>query len=167
MITSARRAAVMVGVATVLVAGPAWAVPQQAPAAVSNSDLAVVRIDPEDTQPGGVVTVHAFVSNLGPDRTASPMTITVNLPRGTQPEGPYFPDDCQVSPNQRRVLCEFPAGLGSKRSATAQVPIRLDPDLRPGQTIRGSYSVSSPDDRNPSNNRTEFEIRVAETEPDA
>ncbi|GLX21158.1 hypothetical protein Slala02_13780 [Streptomyces lavendulae subsp. lavendulae] len=149
-----------------LVAAPAWAQPQAVPAALSNSDLSVVRIEPDPTAPGGLTTVHAFVSNDGPDTTASTMVVTIGLPRMTRAEKPFFPDGCEVSANERLVRCEFGPGLKATRSATALVPFRLSADLEVGRTLRGWYSVSSPDDRHPSNNRTEFEVKVVEQEPD-
>ncbi|MFF2197412.1 hypothetical protein [Streptomyces sp. NPDC058157] len=149
------KAAVTASAAVVLSAGPAWAAP-------SNSDLDVVRIDPDATFPGGETSLHAFVANLGPETTNSTMTITVELPRGTEAKAPYFPDDCEASGNGRRVRCEFPAGLKARRTATAIVPIHLDQNLRPGTVLEGSFAVHSPDDRNPLNNRTTFEIRVIE-----
>ncbi|MFH7599470.1 hypothetical protein WDV06_30870 [Streptomyces racemochromogenes] len=163
---SARRAAVMVGVATVLVAGPAWAVPQPAPAVPSHSELEVLRIDPDDVVPGGSTTLHAYVANLGPDTTGSAMIITVDLPPRTQALGDFYPEDCEPSANKRHVRCEFPAGLRSGRSATALVPILVDGHVPVGQTLKGSFRVSSPDDRNVSNNRTAFEVKVVDQVPD-
>ncbi|MFD0375827.1 hypothetical protein [Streptomyces sp. NPDC127112] len=161
-----------VGVATVLVAGPAWASPHQvsrtapAAAALSNSDLEVVRLDPEAATPGGTTTIHGFVGNLGPETTASPFVITVSLPHGVTPEKPYWPDTCVLSSSRRQVHCEFGAGLKKDRSATALVPVRLDDDLNPGTVVKGGWvSVRSLDDRNPLNNRAPFEITVVETAP--
>ncbi|RST01624.1 hypothetical protein EF910_26755 [Streptomyces sp. WAC07149] len=167
--TTRYRAAMVVGAAALLVGGPAWAAPQSAPhaavaAAPSDSDLEAVRIDPDDAAPGGQTTLHAFVANLGPDTTGSPMTITVTLPRGTEATDPYFPEDCEASQNHRRVRCVFPAGLKSQRSATAQIPIRLDPELEFG-VYKGTFTVHSPDDRNGQNNRVEFDIKVVEADP--
>ncbi|WP_405980172.1 hypothetical protein [Streptomyces sp. NBC_00158] len=163
------RAAMTVGAATLLVAGPAWAAPQPAPraaAAPSNSDLEVVRIDPDAAPPGGTTTIHGFVANLGPETTNSPMTVTITLPRGATAEGPYFPEDCEATPNGRRVRCVFPPGLKANRSATALVPLSLDRDLAVGTTLRGgSVAVHSLDDRNGQNNRQEFEIEVVESAP--
>ncbi|MDH6538556.1 hypothetical protein [Streptomyces sp. SPB4] len=163
------RAAMTVSAATLLVGGPAWALPQPAvpaAAAPSHSDLEVVRIDPDPAPPGGTTTIHGFVANLGPETTNSPMTVTITLPRGATPEAPYFPDTCETSPSGRQVRCVFPPGLKKDRSATAQVPVSLDRDLEVGTTLRGgSVAVHSPDDRNGENNRQEFEIAVVETAP--
>lgn len=159
----------VVGAAALLVGGPAWALPQPSPnaaaAAPSNSDLEAVRIDPDAAVPGGVTNLHAFVANLGPETTNSPMVITVNLPRGTYARDPFFPDTCKASENERMVRCEFPAGLKSQRSATAIVPIHLSPDLDPGAVLKGRFAVRSLDDRNQANNRVEFDIRVDEVSP--
>ncbi|MFD0354856.1 hypothetical protein ACFVHW_14140 [Streptomyces sp. NPDC127110] len=164
--TTRYRAAMVVGAAALLVGGPAWALPQPVAAAPSNSDLEAVRIDPDAAPPGGLTSLHAFVANLGPETTNSPMTITVNLPRGTEARGPYFPEDCKESEDGRRVRCQFPAGLKSQRSATAVIPIHLDQDLAPGTVLKGRFAVHSPDDRNGENNRAEFDIRVDEPQPD-
>ncbi|MFD7030213.1 hypothetical protein ACFWAR_19440 [Streptomyces sp. NPDC059917] len=163
------RIAVVVGAAALLVGGPAWAQPQPAPhaavAAPSHSDLEAVRIDPDAAPPGGDTSLHAFTANLGPETTNSPMTIRIDLPRGTKAKEPFFPEDCEVSGNGRHVRCEFPAGLRSQRSATAVIPIELDQDLVPGAVLQGRFAVHSRDDRNEANNRVEFAIRVDEAEP--
>ncbi|MFJ9647634.1 hypothetical protein [Streptomyces sp. NPDC101206] len=90
-----RRTAVAVGAATLLVSGPAWALPRPVPqaaaaaAAPSHSDLAVIRTDPDDAPPGGTTSLHGFVANSGSETTSSPMDITPTLPRGTSPQKPY------------------------------------------------------------------------------
>ncbi|MET8541874.1 hypothetical protein ABZW03_14635, partial [Kitasatospora sp. NPDC004799] len=137
--------------------------PAPAAARPSNSDLEVVRLDPDPAAPGGTTTVHAFVGNGGPDTTASPFTVTVTLPAGVRPEGPYFPSDCQVLNNGRTVRCVFAPGLPEGRSATALIPVRLDPGLPVGRLSGGSVAVRSADDRNESNNRQPFDITVVET----
>ncbi|MFE3585672.1 hypothetical protein [Streptomyces vinaceus] len=158
------RAATMVGAATLLVGGPAWAGPQPAPHAAavapSNSDLEAVRIDPDPAPAGGLTELHAHVANLGPETTGSTMTITVVLPRGTAAEEPFYPDNCTESENHRRLRCTFPAGLKSQRTATAIIPIRFDDDVEPGVLRGGSFTVQSPDDRNHANNHTEFDLTV-------
>ncbi|AZM89655.1 hypothetical protein [Streptomyces sp. W1SF4] len=168
--TTRYRAAMVVGAAALLMGGPAWALPQPAPHAVaaapSNSDLEAVRIDPDAAPPGGETSLHAFVANLGPEATNSPLVITVNLPRGTEARDPYFPGDCEASGNHRTVRCEFPAGLKSQRTATAIVPIHLDQNLAPGTVLKGRWAVHSPDDRNQQNNRVEFDIKVEDAPPE-
>ncbi|MEV6978818.1 hypothetical protein [Kitasatospora sp. NPDC093806] len=129
----------------------------------SNSDLYVVRIDPDPAPPGGETVLHAFVGNLGPDRTASPFTIVVTLPEGVTSEEPYFPEDCYPFQNGHKVRCTFPAGLGQFRSATAQIPLRLGPGVPLGTLTGGYVKVRSDDDRNEANNRQPFEIQVVET----
>ncbi|MER6400250.1 hypothetical protein ABT263_30050 [Kitasatospora sp. NPDC001603] len=168
---------------TALAAGPAWATcpvaepdpaagagataPAKVPAAApapSDSDLQVVRIDPDAAAPGGTTTVHAFIGNLGPDRTASPFTVVITLPEGVTPEGPFFPEDCSVFQNGHRVRCVFPAGLPKFRSATALIPVRLAADLpAPGTLTGGWVAVRSDDDRNEANNKQPFEIPVVQT----
>ncbi|MFF1905806.1 hypothetical protein [Kitasatospora sp. NPDC058218] len=168
---------------TALAAGPAWATcpvaepdpaagavtapaPAEAPAAApvrSDSDLQVVRIDPDAAAPGGTTTVHAFVGNLGPDRTASPFTVVVTLPEGVTPEGPFFPENCSVFQNGHRVRCVFPAGLPKFQSATALIPVRLSPDLPAPSTLTGWVAVRSDDDRNEANNKQSFELSVVQT----
>ncbi|SOB80643.1 hypothetical protein [Streptomyces sp. 1331.2] len=131
-------------------------------AAPSRSDLEVVRLDPDPAPPGGSTTVHAFVANRGPDTTASPFTVVVTLPKGVSAEGPYFPQDCQVVARGRQVRCAFGAGLPPLESATALVPLRLSPDLQLGPLPGGSVAVHSADDRDESNNRQPFDVRVVE-----
>lgn len=162
-------------VVATLTADPSWAVqrpdprpaaqPAQlsAPARPSNSDLEVVRLDPDPAPPGGTTTVHAFVANLGPETTASPFTITVVLPKGVTAQGPFFPTDCADLGDGHVVRCTFGPGLKEGRSATALVPVLLSPDLQLGTLTGGSVSVFSPDDRNERNNRQSFDIRVVET----
>ncbi|MGV9264636.1 hypothetical protein ACWDRR_08255 [Kitasatospora sp. NPDC003701] len=162
-----------------LAAGPAWATtcpvaerdpaagamapPPAAAPAPSDSDLQVVRIDPDPAAPGGTTTVHAFVSNLGPDRTASSFTVVVTLPEGVTAEGPFFPENCYEFQNGHRVRCTFPAGLAKFRSATALIPVRLAPEVPLGKLSGGYVAVRSDDDRNETNNRQPFEIPVVET----
>ncbi|MEV7771206.1 hypothetical protein [Kitasatospora sp. NPDC086791] len=129
-------------------------------AAPSDSDLQVVRIDPDPAPPGGSTVVHGFVGNGGPDTTASPFTVTVDLPPGVTATGPYFPADCQVLLLGRRVRCVFGPGLKEGRSATALVRVNLSPTLPSGERLLGEVSVQSPDDRHRGNNRTPFEITV-------
>ncbi|MEU1282925.1 hypothetical protein [Kitasatospora sp. NPDC005856] len=137
--------------------------PAPAAARPSDSDLEVVRMDPDPATPGGTTTIHAFVDNRGPDTTASPFTVVITLPEGVSPQGPYFPSDCRVTGHGRVVRCVFGAGLREGRSATALVPVRLDPELPVGRLSGGSVTVRSADDRNEDDNRQPFDITVAET----
>ncbi|MFF3004787.1 hypothetical protein ACFVTF_18495 [Kitasatospora sp. NPDC057940] len=155
-----------------LTADPSWARrPEPRPAVdtaaptASRSDLEVVRLDPDAAPPGGTTTVHAFIANRGPDTTAAPFTVLVTLPPGVSPEGPYFPEDCEVRLNGRQVRCVFPAGLPPLRSATALVPVRLSPDLPIGRLTGGSVTVRGVDDPDEGNNRQPFDITVVETAP--
>ncbi|WP_371478350.1 hypothetical protein [Kitasatospora sp. NBC_00315] len=131
------------------------------------SDLRVERSDPAAAPPGGTTTVHASVSNGGPDRTASGFTVLVVLPPGVEAEGPFFPASCQVFPaaepaGGEQVRCDFPAGLPPQRSATALVPLRLGPHVpAPGTLTGGRVQVTGPDDPDPSDNRRPFEIPVS------
>ncbi|MFD0276933.1 hypothetical protein ACFVHB_23930 [Kitasatospora sp. NPDC127111] len=148
------------------VAAPAApvAAPVAVPAAPSHSDLEVVRLDPDPAAPGGTTTVHAFVANGGPDRTASPFTVVITLPEGVTPEGPFFPDNCYAFQNGHRVRCTFPAGLNALQSATALIPVRLATTVpAPGTLTGGWVAVRSDDDRNEANNKRPFEIPVVET----
>ncbi|NUR89403.1 MAG: hypothetical protein HOY71_35410 [Nonomuraea sp.] len=127
----------------------------------SRSDLQVVRMDPDATTPGGLTTVHAFVANRGPDRTASPFTVVVTLPDGAVPEGPFFPANCRLFPAQSRVRCTFPAGLAPLRTATALIPVRIDAGVEAPATLSGGrVEVRSRDDGNPADNCQPFDIRV-------
>ncbi|MFI6817824.1 hypothetical protein ACIBG7_35905 [Nonomuraea sp. NPDC050328] len=127
---------------------------------VSSSDLEVVRIDPDAITPGGVTTVRGFVANKGPDRTASPFSVVVTLPDGVVPEGPIFPANCQTFPQHNQVRCSFPPGLGTFQTATALIPVRVDPGIEGPATLRGCVQVYSRDDRNTANNRQPFDIQV-------
>ncbi|MDH6126168.1 hypothetical protein [Kitasatospora sp. GP82] len=146
--------------------GGAAPAPAPAPAsldvAVSNSDLAVVRLDPDPVKPGGKTTVHAFVANLGPDRTASPFSVIVVLPWPAKAEGPYFPTSCQPIAAGSAVVCTFPAGLSTLRTATALIPARVPlGTLSPQTLIGGMIMVVSADDQNQANNITAYSMRVA------
>ncbi|MCX4756727.1 brain acid soluble protein 1 [Kitasatospora purpeofusca] len=132
-------------------------------AAPSDSDLYVVRIDPDPAAPGGTTVLHAFVGNLGPDRTASPFTVVITLPAGVTAEGPFFPENCYEFQNGHRVRCTFPAGLPKFRSATALIPLRLSPDVPLGTLAGGYVAVRGDDDRVESNNRQPFTIEVVES----
>ncbi|MEK2489714.1 hypothetical protein WN990_09135 [Kitasatospora purpeofusca] len=142
---------------------PGSTVDPAAAARPSDSDLYVVRIDPDPAAPGGTTTLHAFVGNLGPDRTASPFTVVVTLPPGVTSEEPYFPEDCYPFQNGHRVRCTFPAGLPKFRSATALIPLRLSPDVPLGELAGGFVAVRGDDDRNEANNREPFTIQVVES----
>ena len=130
-----------------------------ASAATSDSDLRVVRLDPDPVAPGGTTTVHGFVANGGPQTAASPFTVVIDLPPGFTPAGPYFPSSCTAA--GRTVSCVFPAGLPPLRSATALVPVRADAGLPHGLRAVGQVRVVSADDRNPVNNRTPFTLTVS------
>ncbi|WP_395293468.1 hypothetical protein ACF9IK_07585 [Kitasatospora hibisci] len=143
-------------------AGAQAAVPVAAARATSGSDLEVIRIDPEPAPPRGITTLHAFVANLGPDRTASPFTMVVTLPEGVEPEGPFFPDNCYPFQNGHRVRCTFPAGLAAGRSATGLIPLRVSEDTPVGSLLTGWVAVRSDDDTNEANNRQPFEVSVTE-----
>ncbi|MFD8317060.1 hypothetical protein [Kitasatospora purpeofusca] len=129
----------------------------------SNSDLYVVRIDPDPAAPGGTTVLHAFVGNLGPDRTASPFTVVITLPEGVTAEPPFFPENCYEFQNGHRVRCTFPAGLPKFRSATALIPLRLSPEVPLGTLAGGYVAVRGDDDRIESNNRQPFTIEVVES----
>ncbi|MFE4517254.1 hypothetical protein ACFRMQ_24015 [Kitasatospora sp. NPDC056783] len=133
----------------------------------SRADLEVVRLDPDAAAPGGTTTVRAFVGNRGPGTTASPFTVVVTLPKGVTPEGPYFPSDCRVLGRNRDhgrvVRCSFEPGLREGRSATALIPVRLDPELPAGTLSGGSVEVHGADDPDESNNRQPFDITVVAT----
>ncbi|WP_031073653.1 hypothetical protein [Streptomyces sp. NRRL WC-3742] len=159
--------------AALLASGPSFAPPapvlvaRAAPApspatSPSHSKLEVVRIDPDPAPPGGTTTVHAFVANRGPEATASPFTVLVALPQGVSPQGPYFPADCEVLRHGRLVRCVFGPGLPPLRTATALVPVRLDPELRPGRLTGGWVAVRSADDPEGAGARQPYDLTVAE-----
>ncbi|MER5636936.1 hypothetical protein ABT095_08270 [Kitasatospora sp. NPDC002227] len=125
----------------------------------SDSDLEVVRIDPDATTPGGETVVHAFVANDGPDTTASPFTVEVDVPGGFTLLTPTFPATCSTYPHM--VRCTFGPGLARYRTATALVPVAVDADVPPGTKAEGHVRVFSLDDHNPRNNETPFTLTVS------
>ncbi|MFD9412135.1 hypothetical protein ACFWBN_34745 [Streptomyces sp. NPDC059989] len=155
--SSVRRRALVVGAALMAAIVPTATAEAAAP---SNSDLQVVQLDPDATAPGGTTTVHGYISNIGPERTASPFTVVITLPEGVTAEGPFFPEDCSESQDRRQLSCTFPAGLAVLRSATAQIPVKIAPRVPIGNLEGGSVAVTSDDDQNPANNRQPFVIQV-------
>ncbi|MFJ9695175.1 hypothetical protein [Kitasatospora sp. NPDC101183] len=157
MVRAAVRGATAIVVAgvTAVVAALVGAAPAASPA-----KLEVVRIDPDPAPPGGTTTVHAFVANRGPEATASPVTVLVVLPPGVTPQGPYFPSDCEVLRHGRLVRCVFGPGLPPLRTATALVPVRLDPELRPGTVVGGRVEARSTED--PQGDGQPFDLTVAD-----
>ncbi|MFD7834439.1 hypothetical protein [Streptomyces sp. NPDC059761] len=156
----ARHRALVVGAALMAAVVPMTTAEAAAP---SNSGLEAVRLDPDAAAPGGTTTVHGYVSNAGPEKTASTFTVEITLPEGVTAEGPFFPESCTESENGHRVRCTFPAGLAVLRSATAQIPVKLAPTVPIGNPEGGSVAVTSDDDRNSANNRQPFVIQVLET----
>ena len=126
----------------------------------ASADLVVVSLptDPDPVSAGGTTTVHAFVANQGPDEAGS-FTVTVSLPDGASPQGPYFPTNCAVLPDRNAVSCTFQAGLPSARTATALVPVQIAPDAR-GDLTGGRVTVSSDGDPNADNDSAPFIIHV-------
>ncbi|MEV0582660.1 hypothetical protein [Nonomuraea sp. NPDC050310] len=129
-------------------------------AAVPRSDLAVVRMDPDATTPGGVTTVRGFVTNKGPDPLTSPFYVVITLPEGVASAGPFFPTSCQGFPQLNQVRCTFPSGLGKFRTATALIPVRVDLRIGAPTTLRGCVQVYSRRDAYPANNRQPFDLHV-------
>lgn len=129
-------------------------------AAPSDSDLEVVRIDPDAAPPGGLTTVHGFVANLGPEAAASPFTVEIDVPVGFTFEGPYFPAGCVRSAAGHVVRCTFGAGLPQGRTATALAPVRVNGNVPPGTKAEGHVRVFGLDDRHPGNNGTPFTLTV-------
>ncbi|MCX4546968.1 hypothetical protein [Streptomyces sp. NBC_01565] len=158
--SSAHRRALVAGAA--LMAAMAATTTAEA-AAPSNSDLEVVHLDLDAAAPGATTTVHGYVSNAGPEQTASPFTVEITLPEGVTAEEPFFPEDCTEFENGHRVRCTFPAGLAVFRSATAHIPVKVAPTVPIGNLEGGSVAVTSDDDQNPANNRQPFVIQVVET----
>ncbi|AUG80959.1 hypothetical protein CFP65_6297 [Kitasatospora sp. MMS16-BH015] len=153
MVRLAMAAAAALALAA-LGAGPAGA--QALP---SNSDLQVVRIDPDAVAPGGQTVVHAFVANDGPATTASPFTLEVEVPAGFTLLPPTFPAGCTTTP--LLVSCTFGPGLAQGRTATALVPVEAGASVPPGTVTQGHVRVISADDRHPGNNTTPFTLRVS------
>ncbi|MDH6132124.1 hypothetical protein P3T37_001509 [Kitasatospora sp. MAA4] len=124
------------------------------------ADLKVVQMNPAPAAVGQKTLVRGFVTNAG--RAAAPaFTVAVLLPAGVTPEGPYFPTNCAAAEATRTVTCTFRAGLRAQESATAQVPVRIDPGAS-GVLTGGTVTVSSPGDPNASTDTQPFEIRVTD-----
>lgn len=132
-----------------------------AAATPSNSDLQVVRLDPDPAGPGSDTTLHAFVANGGPDTTASPFTVIVELPYGFTAHGPYFPASCVSWLNNNMVQCAFPAGLPALRTATALIPIHVDPSVPHGTKADWHLEVFSEDHHYESDESTLFTLTVS------
>ncbi|MGV9270642.1 hypothetical protein ACWDRR_39065 [Kitasatospora sp. NPDC003701] len=158
------RLALVVGAAFMAVLVPVTTAQAALP---SNSDLEVIRLDPDPAAPGGTTTVHAFVANGGPQKTANSFTVTVRLPRHVEPGEPFYPEDCQATQGLLgiwTVRCTFPAGLDPVQSVTALVPIRVSEDAPLGELTGGRVSVSSIDDiLHLGNNSKPFGVPVVET----
>ncbi len=122
-------------------------------------DLKVVQMDPDPTPAGELTTVHAIVSNEGPVKSDG-FVMTVTLPEGTRPQGPYFPSHCAVVA-QRVVRCEFPKGLPPGQTATALIPARIDAGAT-GVLDGGEVAVAGAGDPNAENDSAEFEIQVTD-----
>ncbi|MCC3775863.1 hypothetical protein [Streptomyces sp. UNOB3_S3] len=155
--SSARRRALVAGAALLATLVPMTTAEAAKP---SNSDLEVVRIDPDAAAPGGTTEVRGFVANQGPETTASPFIVDVTLPDGVTAEAPFFPEECKVLANGRRVRCPFPAGLAAYDSATANIPVRLATTVPVGVLTGGRVEVRSPDDKNQANDQQPFTINV-------
>ncbi|MFE9222931.1 hypothetical protein ACFYN3_42620 [Streptomyces lavendulae] len=127
----------------------------------SRSDLEAVRLDPDPALPGGTTEVHAFVVNLGPERTASPFQVTLRVPNGLTILRPQYPNDCV--PSQDRVItCTFPPGLNYLETATAIIPVRVDATVPAGTTYKGCVTVAGNDDTNRHNNRTPITFTISD-----
>ncbi|MEU9131982.1 hypothetical protein AB0D08_28420 [Kitasatospora sp. NPDC048540] len=149
-----RSAAVLLALCGALGAVPA------APVA-AGADLLVVRLDPDPAPPGGSTTLHGFVANGGPDRTASAFTVLAELPAGFAFEGPYFPDSCTTGPGAHLLRCTFPAGLPAGRSATVLAPVRVAREVPPGTRAEGHLLVIGTDDRDAADDGTPFTLSVS------
>ncbi|GAA3283937.1 hypothetical protein [Streptomyces lavendulae] len=127
----------------------------------SRSDLKAVRLDPDPTPPGGTTEVHAFVVNLGPERTASPFQVILRVPGGLTILRPKFPDDCAPS-GDRVITCTFPAGMNPLETATAIIPVRADAKVPAGTTREGHVTVACDDDSNRLNNRIPLTFTISD-----
>ncbi|MGW3195663.1 hypothetical protein ACWDBD_13955 [Streptomyces sp. NPDC001118] len=127
----------------------------------SDSDLAVVSVSIGGAQPGGTTKLRVLIANLGPDVTASPITVTVTVPSGASAVGPFFPSSCTPNANASRVVCTFAPGLYLLKTATAQIPVHVQSTAAHGSVLMGGrVMVSSPDDTNTGNNTASYAVRV-------
>lgn len=89
---------------------------------------------------------------------AGKFTVTVTVPDGATLQQPSFPQDCTVTPDGHSVSCPFRAGLQADQTATASVPVQLDPSA--SGTLTGQVAVSSADDPDSTNHTASFAIQV-------
>ncbi|MGW6916082.1 hypothetical protein ACWGB8_20030, partial [Kitasatospora sp. NPDC054939] len=111
------------------------------------------------TTPDGRTLVHVVLTNGGPRRTASAVTLVVTLPEGMTAEGPFAPKNCYPFQNGHRVRCTFDAGLFPGGLARALVPAR--PTDGAGARVapaEGWAAIRSADDRNEANNKVPFYV---------
>ncbi|MFE0043386.1 hypothetical protein [Streptomyces albireticuli] len=157
--SSFRRRALVLGAALIAII-----VPTTSAAAASQSDLDVVRIDPDAATPGGDTTVRAQTLNTGPERTDSEFIVEVTLPEGVRvdEDEDLYPDTCTRIPEGRLVRCTFPPGMDVRAQATAVVPVVIDVTVPAPDTLTGWVEVFSDDDPNTENNREPFEIQIVE-----
>ncbi|WP_045304856.1 hypothetical protein [Saccharothrix sp. ST-888] len=124
--------------------------------------MAHIDPDPDPAPVGGNVTVHILLANKGPARTASPFTVTVNMPDNTTATGPFFPDSCLADPLGATITCAFPAGLNNLRTAIVNIPAQIAASAPPHSKLRdGSVTVTNPDDPDAKIRTVKFTIRTA------
>ncbi|ROR46395.1 hypothetical protein [Kitasatospora cineracea] len=136
---------------TLLGSGPALGEPapaghRAAAAAEVHSDLRVIEAEIDPVQPGGTTTLRAVISNDGPGETDAGFAVTVRLPEGATAVGPFFPDNCHPDTEADDLLCHFDTGLPVLRSASVEVPVRVEAGLHPGDQLEdGLVTVYDPD----------------------
>jgi hypothetical protein len=123
--------------------------PPAQPSPGGGSQLKIVSIQVDRVGPGGTAVLRATVANYGPSTTVSALGATVRLPLKVLAVGTFFPSNCHWDLASRQVSCSFKAGLPLLRTATLQIPVRLDRSVLPGQRLTGGMvTATSPD--NPS-----------------
>ncbi|MFH8386047.1 hypothetical protein ACH4E7_34855 [Kitasatospora sp. NPDC018058] len=108
------------------------------------------------------MTVRALLANHGPDRTASPLTVTVVLPENTTAAGSFFPGTCLADSAGVTITCTFPAGLGVHRTAVVIIPARISASAPPSSRLDGGkVTVANTDDPDAKVRTVKFAIRTA------
>ncbi|MGF1431554.1 hypothetical protein [Kitasatospora sp. LaBMicrA B282] len=115
-------------------------------AAPSRSKLEVFEVNSTPVRAGERTELHTVIGNDGPEPTANPITVDIELPLGSYAAEPFFPTDCRPGMGGHSVSCQFPAGLRDGRTATVLIPVVVENGTPPGELTDGKVTVTSVDD---------------------
>ncbi|WP_345289917.1 hypothetical protein [Kitasatospora albolonga] len=118
------------------------------------ADHAVTVASATAVQPGRRSTARLTVSNLGPSTRRQPAAVTVTMPERTRVPDSGLPPGCEAEQGGRRMRCTVAPGL--RRAAdgpfAVDFPVDVAPSAPPNAPLAGgSAVVSSPEDRNSTN----------------